>query len=154
MTMLDLKDSGLSWAKVAFLSEEIGRQIGGSLNGLLEKGEKEPVLTSEKSPVYSHIINHNLTKANHWYEIKLEHDIVTWQLKARGNFELNYCFEPSHATYVSLQKGAVLSEDTVPDRSIDAIYVMCETAGVVMEMEIWRFGEKMHLMPGEKNVED
>ena len=76
------------------------------------------------------------------YEIKLEHDIVTWQLKARGNHEIFYCFEPSHATWMSLVAGDVLSEDTVPNRSIYAVYVMSETAGVVVEMEIWRFGER------------
>lgn len=133
------KGSGFSWPQVAFLADEIKRGIKAPE---LLKEEPKPVLTEEKAPVYSHIINHHLNEAGHWYEIKLEHDIVTWQVKARGNHEILYCFEPSHATYVSLPAGQTLAEDTVPDRQINAIYVMCETAPIIVEFELWRHGDK------------
>jgi len=131
------KDKGFSWPQVAFLAEELKK---GHHNVI--KKEEKPVLTEEKAPVYSHIINHHLNEAGKWYEIKLEHDIVTWQLKARGDYELKYAFDPTHSTFMTLASGAVLTEDTVPNREIDALYVMCETADVVAELEIWRHGEK------------
>ena len=107
-----------------------------------EKKEEKIVKVDEKKPIYSHIINHNLNEPNKWYEIKLEPDIVTWQLRARGSHELSYAFDPAHANYMTMDAGEKLSEDTVPNRDINAIYVMCPDTGVVVEMEIWRFEDK------------
>ena len=132
-TLLESSKNSFSWPQVAFLADEIKRGI--KQPPKIE--EPKPVLTEEKAPIYSHIINHNLNEEGHWYEIKLENDIVTWQLKARGNHEILYCFEPSHTTYVSLPAGQTLAEDTVPDRSINAVYVMSETAGIIVELEVW-----------------
>jgi len=134
--LLSLKNS-FSWPQVVFLAEELKKGI----KPTKEVKEVKEVKTEEKRPIYSHIINHYLNEAGKWYEIKLEPEIVTWQLKARGNYELKYCFEPTHSTYMTLSSGDVLSEDTVPNREINAIYVMSETAGIVVEVEIWRYDE-------------
>lgn len=107
-----------------------------------EKKEEEVVKVDEKRPIYSHIINHNLNEPNRWYEIKLEPDVVTWQLRVRGSHELSYAFDPTHANFMTLDAGEKVSEDTVPNRDINAIYVMCPDMGVVVEMEIWRFEDK------------
>lgn len=96
-----------------------------------------PIETIEKRSDQSHIINHHLNTAGRWYEIKLEPDIKAWQLKARGEYELLYAFEPTHANYMTLNAGETLFADTVPDRDINAIYVMCDDAGIIVEMEVW-----------------
>lgn len=96
------------------------------------------VETEEVRSTRPHMINHSLNEANKWYEIKLPVDAVTWQLKTRGNYDLSYSFEPSHSTYITLTRGSVLTENTAPNMSIGAIYVMCETAGVIAELEVWR----------------
>ena len=98
----------------------------------------ESIKTEEIRPTRPHIINHYLRNANIWYEIKLPIDNRTWQLKARGNYDLFYSFEPSASTYMTLVKGSVLSENTAPNKNINAIYVMCETANVTIELELWR----------------
>ncbi len=100
--------------------------------------KKEIIKTTEYAPTTAHIINHHLNNANQWYEIKMPRDAITWQLKARGNYELLYSYSPTHQTYMTLTKGDVLSSDTSPNRNINAIYVMCETANVVAELEVWR----------------
>jgi len=99
---------------------------------------EKPLPTEEVRPTVPHIINYVLTQANKWYEIKLPKDIVTWQMKARGNYDLYYSYEPSHSTYMTLTSGSVLSEDTAPNMSIQAIYVMSKTAGAVVELEVWK----------------
>ncbi len=100
--------------------------------------QAEVVETEEIRPTKPHIMNHHLANANAWYEIKLPVDAVTWQFKARGTYDLFYSFEPSHSTYMTLTRGSVLTENTAPNMSIRAIYVMCETAGVTAELEVWR----------------
>lgn len=105
---------------------------------LIKPKEIRPTRTEEIRPTRPHIINHYLSNANTWYEIKLPIDNRTWQLKARGNYDLLYSFEPSASTYMTLVRGSVLSENTAPNRNINAIYVMCETAGVTVELELWR----------------
>ncbi len=99
---------------------------------------KEVVKTEEVRPTTAHMINHNLHNANQWYEVKLPRDAITWQLRARGNHELSYSFSPTHQTYTTLSAGNVLNEDTSPDKTLNAIYVMCETTNVVAELEVWR----------------
>ena len=93
--------------------------------------------TEETRPTRPHIINHILNTANTWYEIRLPKDVVTWQLKARGDYELFYSFEPSHNTYMTLPSGSVLTENTAPNKSIRSVYVSCATANVVVEIEMW-----------------
>ena len=101
--------------------------------------QKEVIVKTEESrPTTAHIINHHLNNANTWYEIKLPRDLITWQFKARGNYELLYSYSPAHENYMTLTIGDVLSADTSPNKNINAIYVMCQTAGVIAELEVWR----------------
>ncbi len=100
--------------------------------------ENKIVATEEIRPTRPHLINHYLRNANQWYEIRLPTDAVVWQLKARGNYDILYSFEPSHSTYITLVRGSVLNENTAPNMSIRSIYVMCETAEVTVELEVWR----------------
>ena len=79
-----------------------------------------------------------MRNANTWYKIDMPKDEIVWQLRARGNHDLYYSFEPSHSTYITLSAGNVVSEDTAPNREIRAIYVMGDTDGMVAELEIWR----------------
>ena len=94
--------------------------------------------TEEVRPTKPHIINHILTNADVWYEIRLPEDVVTWQLRARGDYDLEYSFEPSQTTTMILPSGAVLNENTAPNMSIRAIYVMSGTAGSQVDIEMWR----------------
>ena len=103
-----------------------------------QNNSQEIVATEEIRPTRPHLINHYLRNANQWYEIRLPTDAVVWQLKARGNHDLLYSFEPSHSTYITLVRGSVLNENTAPNMSIRSIYVMCETAEVTAELEVWR----------------
>jgi len=95
------------------------------------------VPTREKSPKTSHVINHHLNNAGQWYEVKIEPDIVSWQLRARGDHEIYYAFEPTHYSYMTLLAGDSLNEDTVPNKDINAVYVMSNDAGTIVEMECW-----------------
>lgn len=103
-----------------------------------QQQQEKVVETEEIRPTRPHIINHVLNEADRWYEIRLPVDAITWQLRARGNYDLLYSFEPSHATYMTLTRGDTLTEDTAPHMGIKSIYVMCETAGVTSELEVWR----------------
>jgi len=105
---------------------------------ILVEGMPEIIKTEEIRPTTAHIINHHLNNANTWYEIKLPTDAITWQLKTRGNYDLSYSYSPMHQTYMTLTAGDVLSADTSPNKNINAIYVMCDTAGVISELEVWR----------------
>jgi len=122
----------MSYAEQAFLAEEIGREVAKNISI-----QPEVIKTEEIRPTTAHIINHHLNNANEWYEIKLPRDAVTWQLKARGNYELLYSYSPTHQTYMTLTIGDVLSADTSPNKDINAVYVMCETTGVIAELEVW-----------------
>lgn len=96
--------------------------------------------TADVVPRIPCIINFTLNAANTWYEIKMPRNMVTWMMKARGaQYDLLYSYEPSHSTYMTLPAGAVLTEDTMPNRSIFSIYVSCATAGVVAEIEVWMY---------------
>ena len=125
----------MDWVAQTFLAEEMARNIQIHIEGAVIP---EVVKTEEVRPAKPHIINHHLNNANQWSEIKIPRDVVTWQIKARGNHELLYSYSPTHQTYMTLVVGNVLSADTAPNTDIDAVYVMCETAGVIAELEIWR----------------
>jgi len=125
----------MSYAEQVFLAEEIGREVARNIN---IPSPEVIVKTEEIRPTTAHIINHHLNNANQWYEIKLPMDLITWQLKARGNYELLYSYSPEHQTYMTLATGDILSADTSPNKNINAIYVMCQTAGVIAELEVWR----------------
>ena len=100
--------------------------------------ELPPVRTEEKRPRKPHIINHRLTIANRWYEIKLPVEgLKVWKLKCRTSNDILYSFESSASTYSTLSAGETLSEDTAPEGS-HAIYVRCATANVTVELELWR----------------
>ena len=126
----------MSYAEQVFLAEEIGREVARNIK--IPSQKEEIIKTEEIRTTTAHIINHHLNNANTWYEIKLPIDAVTWQIKARGNYELCYSYSPTHQTYMTLAKGDVLSADTSPNKNINAVYVMCETAGVIVELEVWR----------------
>ncbi len=95
------------------------------------------VKTQEVRPTTAHMINHHLNNANQWYEIKLSRNLKNWQIRCRGEYDLLYSYSPAHQNYFTLSSGDVLSSDTSPNADLNAIYVMCETSGVVVEMEIW-----------------
>jgi len=99
---------------------------------------KQVTKTEEVRPTKPHIINHVLTEANTWYEIRLPEDVVTWQMVARGDYDLEYSFEPSQATTMVLPSGSILNENTAPNMSIRSIYVRCGTAGSQVDIEMWR----------------
>ena len=114
-------------------------QVPTTHNDMKEKYvSKQVTKTEEVRPTKPHIINHILTNANTWYEIRLPEDVVTWQLRARGNYELEYSFEPSQTTTMVLPSGAVLNENTAPNMSIRAIYIRSETPASQVDIEIWR----------------
>ena len=122
------------YAETILLSEEIGRQLK---NTLKDVQVEHIVKTEEKRPTRPHIINHSIPTADKWYEIKIpSKGVKTWSLGLRENYDINYCFEPSHSTYITLKKGATLSEDTSPEGT-HAIYVKCATAAVTIELELW-----------------
>ncbi len=125
------------WPQTFVLAEEIGKEVARNISYPPIQPEIV-VKTEETRPTTASIINHHLNNANQWCEIKIPQDVVTWQIKARGNYELLYSYSPTHQTYMTLVVGNVLSADTAPNTDINAVYVMCETAGVIVELEIWR----------------
>ena len=127
-----------NYVNSVFLAEEIGREMTRNINIPKISVPQVILKTEETRPTTAHIINHHLNNANQWYEIKLPRDAITWQLKARGNYELLYSFSPTHQTYMTLVIGQTISSDTSPNAELNAIYVMCETAGVIAELEVWR----------------
>lgn len=100
--------------------------------------EPPPIKTEETPPSTADILNHHLNEANKWYEVKLPRDLITWQIRCRTNQDIHYSYSPSHATYFTLRSGEVLGADTSPNSDVNAVYVMCETAGVVCELEFWK----------------
>jgi len=101
--------------------------------------QEEVVTTQEVRATRPHIVNQNLTVANRIYEIKIpRHGVRTWSLRCRNDANLQYAFEPSFSTYMTLPTGESLNENTAPNKSIYAIYVRCATANVVTELELWK----------------
>ena len=118
----------LSWAKTIVMAEESGGQQS-----------QQVVKTLEVPPTTADILNHNLTIAGKWYEIKLPRKgLITWQIRMRENVDINYSYSPTHQTFFTLKAGEVLSSDTSPNTDINAVFVMCEIAGKICEVEIWR----------------
>lgn len=99
--------------------------------------EEKVVETEEIRPTRPHIVNHTLNNANQWYAIPIPKDIKTWSMNARGEYDLLYAFEPSHATYRTLFSGMFLDSDTAPN-NISEIYVSSDTAGAVVELMLYR----------------
>jgi hypothetical protein len=106
---------------------------------MTEKKE-EFVKTYPRRPKTVQIQNPILNKANRWYEINIPENILAWSLRLREDQDLLYSYDPSQATYATLPAGETLTEDTSPNRGINAIYVSCATAGVTVEFEIWTDG--------------
>ena len=95
-----------------------------------------PIITEEKSPRKPHIINHSLTTANQWYEIKLPVDgLKAWSLRCRGGNDIHYKFD-SGSTYMTLTNGETISENTAP-KDINSIFVRSAIAEVILELELW-----------------
>ena len=90
-------------------------------------------------PRIPHIINYVLKEADTWYEIKFPPNTVTWMIRARTSVDLDYTFEPSGSTYMTLNSGTVLTENTVPNRSIWSVFVRCGTADTTVEIEVWLY---------------
>jgi len=126
----------MSWSEQIFLAEEIGREVARNIS-FPQIQIPEVVKTEETRPTTAHMINHHLNNANQWYEIKLSRDLITWQIRARGKYDLKYSYSPTHQNYFTLSKGDVLSADTSPNSDLNAIWVCCETSGVVCELECW-----------------
>jgi len=139
----------MSYAEQIILAEEMANRVSAQVNEKIKNTLKQAKIgeadiqsehtkTEEARPRFPHIINHYLKNANTWYEIMLpKTGIKSWSLGLRENYDINYCFEPSHSTFLTLKKGAVLTEDTAPNHT-HAIYVKCSTAGVTVEVELWR----------------
>lgn len=139
----------MSYKDDILIAEEIANQIGGQVNEQVEISLKEARIgqadvssdyakTEEARPRFPHIINHYLKDADVWYEIKFPRvGVKAWALRCRTNHDINYCFEPSHSTYMTLTKGATLTEDTAPE-GVNAIYIKCSAAEVTIELELWR----------------
>ena len=129
----------MSYAEQIFLAEEIARQVSQITypSPPSQPPIQQVIKTEEIRPTKADIINHNLTNANQWYEIKLSRNIVTWQITVRGNHEIKYSYSPTHATFRTLRAGEILEADTSPNTDINAIYVMSTEGGVVVELEFW-----------------
>jgi len=102
--------------------------------------KKSVIRTIEKTPEKSVIITKTLTTADTWYNILINEGRATkirhWLLKARGNYDINYAFQPADTAplhYMTLPSGSILTEDTRPEY----ISVKCDTANVVVELEYW-----------------
>ena len=105
------------------------------------------IKTDEKRPRHPHIINYSINESDKWYEIKLPSEgVKSWSLKCRSHYDINYCFEPTASTYMTLTKGATLSEDTAPE-GVHSIYVKCSESDVVIEVELWMESPSIKLFP-------
>ncbi len=100
--------------------------------------KEEPVKVTEEVPRTPNIINHNLTVANDWYEIRIPVDAVAWKMKARGNHTMYYSYEQNHVTFITMDPGQVVTGDTMPNKGIRAVYVMSNDNDVVVEFEVWK----------------
>ena len=119
-------------------------QVLGDRDSMFQKretSEEKVIITEERRPKTASIQNYILNDAGTWYEIKIQKNILTWSLRLREEqTPLLYTYDPSHANYATLPAGETLTEDTSPNRGINAIYVMCNTAGVTVEFEVWTDG--------------
>jgi len=129
----------LAYLASAQRKETVITQVPQQLAPLQESMDngRQPVETEEIRPTRPHIINHVLNTANTWYEIPIPKDIKTWSMNARGEYDIYYAFEPSHATYRTLFRGMFLDSDTAPN-SISTIYVSSGTANAIVELILFR----------------
>ncbi len=133
-----------SYAHDLFIAEEIARGIKIEIGDVIVPEVKLPdfIKTEEIRPKTPYIINHNLTVANRWYELKIPVNAVTWQIRCRTNNDILYSYSPTHATYFSLKAGEILSADTAPkdieQSEYGSIFVMSEQGNVVAELEYWQ----------------
>ena len=123
----------MNWPQIAVLSEEIAYNI--KLPNVILPPQEPFVPTEEKRPTTAHIINHHI-KANIWAEIKMPRDMEAWQMSCRDDYDVYYCFEPSASTYKTLKAGAIVSEDTSPNKTLNSIYLRCAN-DTIIEIELW-----------------
>ena len=124
----------MSYGEMAFLAEEISRNIS-----IPSQTQEVVIKTEEVRPTKPHIINHNLTEVNKIYEIKIPREgLKAWSLKCRNKVDVQYSFEPSFSTYMTLGSGETVNQDTAPNTSIYAIYVRSFTSNITIELELWR----------------
>lgn len=99
---------------------------------------KHFVITEEKRPKHPHIINHVLTVADKWYEIKVPDDVKVWSLRLRESNDLLYKYD-SGSAYKTLSAGGEITQDTAPGLGygVGAIFVRCAAAGAIVELELW-----------------
>lgn len=139
-----MKEENLSWPKTFVLAEEIGKQVAKNIS---IPQQNVVIKTEEKRPRHPHIVNYSIHDANKWYEIKLPRENVkAWSLRCREEYDINYCFEPTASTYMTLSSGGTLSEDTAPE-GIHAIYVRSPEADVTIELELWKEAPSLELYP-------
>jgi len=136
----------MDYKESIFLAEEIGREVARNIS-IPHSTQEVVVKTEEKRPRHPHIVNYSILIANQWYEIKLPIEgVLAWQLRCREDYNINYCFEPTASTYMTLSSGATLSQDTAPE-GIHSIYVRCATADVTVELEVWKEVPSLSLYP-------
>ena len=100
--------------------------------------EPPPLKTQETPPTTADILNHHLNNANEWYEVKLDRQLITWQIRARQNVDIQYSYSPTQSTFFTLKSGEVLGADVSPNSNINAVYVRSATAGTIIELEFWK----------------
>lgn len=123
---------GIAYSVLSFSEEALIKEIKGKFT------EPPPVKVEDLPPSTADILNHHLNEANKWYEIKLPRDLITWQIRCRDDYDIKYSYSPTHITFFTLKSGEVLSADVSPNSDINAVFVMCETANVVVELEFWK----------------
>ncbi len=132
----------MSFAESIIIAEEITRNIK-----IPSQKQEVVIKTQEKRPQHPHIVNYSVHEANRWYEIKLPRlGVLAWNLRLREEYNINYCFEPSASTFMTLSLGASLSQDTAPE-GIHSIYIRCATADVTIELELWREAPSLEIYP-------
>ena len=128
---------GVAYSILTVSEETFIKEIKGEKEVLSQTTVTPPLNVKEIIPTTAHIINHNLHDANKWYEIKLSRNLVTWLIRARGNHEIKYSYSPTHQTWRTLASGEILSADVSPNAELNAVYVMSEEGGIVVELETW-----------------
>lgn len=129
---------GIAYSALTVSEEIFIKEIKGEKEELSQATLTPPVNVKEIIPTTAHIINHNLNEANRWYEIRIPRDVVTWAITVRGSHEIRYSYSPTHQTYRTLRAGEILEADTSPSDTLNAVWVVSEEGGVVVELEVWR----------------
>ena len=129
---------GIAYSILTVSEETFINEIKGQKEELSQATITPPVNVKEIIPTTAHVINHNLHNANEWYTIKLPRNIVTWQIRTRGNHEIRYTYSPAHKTWMTLASGEVLSADTSPNADLNEVHVLSTEGSVVVELELWK----------------